>query len=367
MPVKVFGGLTQQLFKTLEKEGTSNVDICNLMERFTLDAIGQAGFDFDFRALSDNHNSPWVRTYNDIKTGLRDPLFFFFPVLDQYFLWLFPNRRQIHRQVDKFNNMTDSVIHHKREILESQRANNIEDHEKDLLTLMLETEIDGEKMTNEELKSNLNIFFLAGHDTTANALSFAIYYLAIHKDIQEKARQEAMKILGDEPKDVIPTIEQTKALTYINMIMKEVRMILVNMRLVGPVTSLLPRRTAEDVELAGTFVPKGTTLTVDIYALHHNPFVWRNPEKFDPERFAPGGEAEQLAGEGMTWLPFSNGGRQCIGMNFSLVEQRVLLSMLLRKYTWELPKDSIHRHQLVTKNIGIISGDRLNIDFKERY
>ncbi|KAG0181653.1 cytochrome P450-dit2 [Apophysomyces sp. BC1021] len=361
MPVKVFGGLTQQLFHTLEKEGTNNVDIVSLMERFTLDAIGQAGFDFDFRALSDNENSEWVRTYNDVKSGLRDPFFFFFPAFDQYFLWLFPKRRRIHKQVDKFNQMTDNVIQHKRKVLEMQRANHIEDNEKDLLTLMMETEIDGEKLTNDELKSNINIFFLAGHDTTANALAFGIYYLAVHKDIQEKARQEAIRILGSEPNDILPTVEQTKEMNYINMIMKE------TMRIDGPVSAVIPRRTAEDLELSGYFIPKDTALAIDIYALHHNPNVWEDPEKFDPERFAPGGEAENMTRGGLSWLPFSNGGRQCIGMNFSLVEQRVLLSMLLRKYTWELPADSIHRDKLVTKNVGIISGHNLNINFKERY
>jgi cytochrome P450 len=67
--------------------------------------------------------------------------------------------------------------------------------------------------------------------------------------------------------------------------------------------------------------------------LHRNPLVWHDPYRFDPERFLPGGEAErQPAGSGWTWAPFSNGGRICVGMNFSLAEQRVVLSML-RKFS----------------------------------
>ena len=68
--------------------------------------------------------------------------------------------------------------------------------------------------------------------------------------------------------------------------------------------------------MAGVFIPKNTRINLDIYALHHNPAVWKEPETFNPERFAPGGEAECL---GLySWLPFSNGTRQCIGLNFSM-------------------------------------------------
>lgn len=128
-----------------------------------------------------------------------------------------------------------------------------------------------------------------------------------------------------------------------------------------PAASLVSRVTKEDTEIAGTFIPKGTRTTIDIYNLHHNPTVWKEPEIFRPERFAPGGEAEEHAGLGMSWLPFSNGARQCIGnvfsalaqfelknafdgmqfsyhhtsschigMNFSLAQQRVFLSMLCK-------------------------------------
>jgi cholesterol 24(S)-hydroxylase len=63
---------------------------------------------------------------------------------------------------------------------------------------------------------------LAGHDTTANTLSFALYYLAKHQDIQQRAREEAISILGDKPEDVLPTVEDTKKVDYISQIMKEV-------------------------------------------------------------------------------------------------------------------------------------------------
>lgn len=163
---------------------------------------------------------------------------------------------------------------------------------------------------------------MAGHDTTANALSFAIYYLALNQDVQQRAREEAISILGETPEDVLPTLDNTKDMKYINQIMKEV------LRINGPVNAVMGRLTTQDTELAGSFIPKGTRLTVNIFDTHHSDKNWADPLKFDPDRFE--GEGVQVSGQGMSWVPFGNGSRQCIGMNFSLNEQRVMLSMLCK-------------------------------------
>lgn len=90
------------------------------------------------------------------------------------------------------------------------------------------------------------------------------------------------------------------------------------------------RKAKEDCKLGNVFIPKDTVLLIDIYNTHRNPSTWDDPHKFNPERFRTGGEADQkISGEfGNPWIPFSNGGRQCIGMQFSLEEQRVVLSMM---------------------------------------
>ena len=87
-----------------------------------------------------------------------------------------------------------------------------------------------------------------------------------------------------------------------------------------------------DTELGGLFIPKGTRIAVDIYDVHHNPTVWEDPEEFRPERFLPGGEAEENAKLGWPWVAFGGGARQCIGMNYALDEQRVLLAMLCKAF-----------------------------------
>ncbi|KAG2183363.1 hypothetical protein INT43_006369 [Umbelopsis isabellina] len=369
MPVKLFGNLCEMMMDKFESEsdGLSHVNVPALMQsnvgsRFTLDVIGQAGFGYDFESL-ENPDNEKVHIYNSIMEGLKNPLFFFFPFLERHFLWAFPNRRQQHENCDTLHQLFKSVIDNKRRVLVEQKEHN-EDPEKDLLTLMLEAGEDdpSQALSVEELQENLTIFFIAGHDTTSNALSFALYLLAMNPDIQEKARREVLEVIGDGADMVHPTETQISQLKYIYMIMKE------TLRIHPPLQSSQLRVTEEDTELAGTVIPKGARLQADIFLAQHNPAVWKNPEEFRPERFAPGGENEENAKKGLAWAPFGNGARQCIGMNFSLAEQRVVLAMLLRKFTWSLPENSIHKdHLIFAPGMGLVNAKDLYLSFEKRF
>lgn len=100
------------------------------------------------------------------------------------------------------------------------------------------------------------------------------------------------------------------------------------LRMNGPAPHTITRVSTEDCELAGTFIPKGTQLNVNIFEAHHSEKNWSNPLQFDPDRFA----ADVEKSSGMNYVPFGNGARQCIGMNFSINEQKVMLSMLCKFY-----------------------------------
>ncbi|CAO3644051.1 unnamed protein product [Mucor hiemalis] len=364
LPVNLFGRVTEELFLTMENMNKT-VDISDLLMRWTLEAIGRAGFDFNFNSLSNMENNEWVDIYNDVSIGIRDRKFFLFPSLEKYFLWLFADRQRLHKRLDKFLDKLDEVIKNKRKLLNQGNVHNsnLQENEKDLLTLMIESEFRGEgALSNEEIKNNLCLFFIAGHDTTASALSSIFYNLAKHPEMQEKAREEAISILGDEPVNVIPTIEDTKKMVYINRVMKE------TLRLQNPVPRVIARKVTEDTVLTnGTSIPKGSLLTINIFNLHHKDELWKDSSKFNPDRFAENEEATRGAGEGLAWAPFGDGSRKCIGMNFSLNEQRVLLSMMLRKFTWSIPENSIHKDGLVTGGFPIVSPHELDMTFHKRY
>ncbi|KAI8093084.1 cytochrome P-450 cyp509A1 [Halteromyces radiatus] len=377
LPIQLFGETTQKLFRLLdidtEQCGTHTpfkVDVADVIFRWSLDVMGLASFGFNFEGLSKKEN-PWAKVYKQFDKDVKVSFFSLYPILDQQLRWLFRTRQAAHENLERYRGMVSNVVQEKRP--EGIENDSDDDHkndvEKDLLTLMIESELRGEGavLSNQELVNNLCIFFAAGLDTTANALSFALFYLAKNPDIQEKARQEVIRVLcpdGKEPtEDVLPTAQQTKELQYILQVVKE------TLRFNGSVAWLVtPRVVAQDdTVLMGQHIPKGTSVSVNIYDLHHNPNVWKDPEVFNPDRFAPGGEADNHPNGTAAWIPFGFGSRKCIGYRFSMGEQVVLLSMLLRKYIVTLPSDTIHKEHIITNNVQVINPVSMEVLFKRRY
>ncbi|KAG0172006.1 cytochrome P450-dit2 [Apophysomyces sp. BC1015] len=321
-PVGLFGELTKRMFLTMEELG-STINAVDLFERLGLDVIGNAGFGFNFNALGDKHNK-WVQLYESIRYGVANPIYILLPSLDTKFVHWFPKRMALHNNMTEFFNMIDQMINARRAALREEKSHDKENAEVDLLTAMLESDIGGQDdLSNESLRSDLCIFFLAGHETTANVLASVLYETACKQEIQDKMRKEALDMLGSDPVDVIPTLEQTRKMQYINMVIKETS------RMHPPLLSVSIRTAQDDCYVGETFVPKGSYVSVDMNGLMRNPKIWKNPNEFDPERFAPGGEADQQASS-LSWIPFSSGARQCAGMSFSMAQQRTVLSMMCK-------------------------------------
>ncbi|CAO3614209.1 unnamed protein product [Mucor fragilis] len=382
MPISLFGLYAEKLFASISKSHSTDgnvVDLGGYVTNFTLDIIGDAGFDFKFSSLQDS-TSEYVTRYEKVVEALMDPLFYFFPALDTDYLWLFPKRQEIHKELGVFLDMVQEIIVKKRQTLAEQKrlkelavsngetVGDVEKRasDKDILTLLIESADEEENkdisdISDDMLLSNMCVLFTAGHDTTTAALLFCIYELAVNQDIQEKARNEIVSILGDEESDVIPTAEQLVKMEYLNMIIKE------TLRLHSPVAVSSPRLAMEDCMLGSTLVPKGSTVVIDAISIHRNAKYWKHPDEFNPDRFAAGGEAEKHAGSGLTYVPFGGGTRHCIGRNFAMNEQKVMLSMFLRKYTWTLSKDSIHQNGLVTKGIFLLNTPEMKVALTSRY
>ncbi|KAI8143755.1 cytochrome P450 [Fennellomyces sp. T-0311] len=362
MPVGVFGSLMPHMFQLIENSQSTGelLPTVKLTRRLTLDAIGKAAFDFDFHALKDE-NSVWVKTYSQVLESFMEFIPLIFPKIDYVYRSISPARNERYHSAFKLIKLLNDLADKKRAALaEKSDLDDIPQSEKDLLTLMLEAQMRGEgSWTKEELLHNMALFFLAGHDTTSNSLAFCLYLLAQHREIQTKAREEIISVLGGEPVDVFPTLDACKNFPYLDMIIKE------SLRLYPVGNEITPRITSKDLNLGGIVIPKGSMVNVDIQALHFNPGVWHNPEQFIPERFAENGE--HSTHEGVTWAPFSGGSRQCIGINFSMMEQRVVLAMLLRKYEFQLPSDSIHKDNLIMDQAFNLAPESLKIQFTSRY
>jgi cytochrome P450 len=136
-----------------------------MLFRYTLDVIGRAGFGFNFNSVT-NENSEWKKVYDEVTVSLRKPLFALFPILDQKFLWMFPKRQEEVRTLNKFKDMLRGVIDHKRQVLKENGNGGDDDAEKDLLTLMIESENRGEGiLSDDELMGDIAIFFIGNSGT----------------------------------------------------------------------------------------------------------------------------------------------------------------------------------------------------------
>jgi cytochrome P450 len=188
----------------------------------------------------------------------------------------------------------------------------------DLLSLLVDARDDGEQLDDAEIRDQVLIFLLAGHDTTALAVTFALHLLGRHPDAARRLRDEIDDVLGDRT----PTAEDFDALAYTSMVLKEA------MRLYPPAWGL-GRRTVAGDRIDGCDIPPGADVAVSAWVTHRHPGFWEDPERFDPERFAPEREAERHR---HAYFPFGAGPRACIGQYFSMLEAVIALAVIAQHY-----------------------------------
>jgi cytochrome P450 len=190
----------------------------------------------------------------------------------------------------------------------------------DLLSLLLAArdEETGKGMSDEEMRAQIATIFTAGHETTAVALTWTFYLLAMHPWAEERLHAELDQVLAGRA----PTAADVPRLKYTRMVLEE------SMRLYPPVHTMSRQAQADDV-VAGHPVPKGTDVMVVPWLLHRHRKLWDEADKFDPERFAP-----QRAGNRhrFAYLPFGAGPRICIGMGFALMEAVLLLARMAQEW-----------------------------------
>ncbi|UTT50523.1 cytochrome P450 [Rhodococcus gordoniae] len=174
----------------------------------------------------------------------------------------------------------------------------------------------GKPFTDKEIRDDLFAFLFAGHDTTATTLTYSLWQLGRNPGIQERVAPEAVD-LGDRPLRA-NDIEHLPC--TVQVIHESLRMC--------PPGATTGRMAMQDVEVDGYRIPAGTNTVVGIYALHRDPALWDEPEKFDPERFAPGRPGNRLRRQ---YLPFGGGPRTCIGDRFAMLEATLGLASIVRK------------------------------------
>lgn len=207
----------------------------------------------------------------------------------------------------------------------------------DLLDLLIQAryEESGEGMSDQQIRDEVMSLLIAGHETTANTLSWLWFLLAQQPEVVDKIEAEVDGVLNGR----IPTVTDFPQLIQCNKVIKE------SMRLYPSAWSISRHALADD-EIGGYKIPAGAIVAVSPYTLHRHPGFWPAPEKFDPERFTPEQEADRHR---YAYIPFGAGARQCIGDQFALMESIIILPMTLQRFRLQLvPDHPIEEHALVT-------------------
>lgn len=185
-------------------------------------------------------------------------------------------------------------------------------------------------MTRKQIRNEIIVFFLAGHETTANVLAWTWYLISQAPEVEKKLHQELDEVLGGR----VPEYADVEKLKYTRAILDE------TMRLYPPVP-ILSRQALNDDEIRGKKIPAGSIMLVVPWLIQRHKKFWKNPDHFIPERFMPGAEKPIK----FTYLPFSAGPRVCIGKSFGITESVLAVAIIAQRFRLTLAADSDVKHE----------------------
>lgn len=301
-------GMVGNINKMLEKWGELKkvgepVDVASEFMRLTTEIAARALFSHDIGHLKDEITEH-ITIVNEFTMGaLSKPL--------RIPLWVPTSTNIVYKKTLK---RLDKIIYN---LIESRRKSEEKYH--DLLTMLIEAkdEETGEKMNDLQLRDEVMTLFLAGSETSSNALAWTAYLLAEHPEVREKMYEEIHTEIGD----AVPNAENILKLKYTSMVIQE------SMRLFPPAW-VLGREPIKDVFLEGNKIKKGSQLYISNFVMHRHKHFWKEPDKFDPLRFTP--EMIKMRPK-FAYFPFGAGPRFCIGNNFAIMEVTIALALLAQK------------------------------------
>ena len=198
-----------------------------------------------------------------------------------------------------------------------------------LRTLRLFPSCLGQGLSAQEIRDEVDTFLFEGHDTTASALQWAIYYIAKHPQVQQRCRDEAADVVGTATSLTLETIQK---LQYISQVVKE------TVRLATTVPFIF-RQLSKEVVVDGLLLTEGTWIAVSLWGIHHNPDYWNDPYAFDPSRFDANNTSNKGNSIPFAFVPFSGGPRNCIGQGLAMEELKAIIALLVLEFELSLPED----------------------------
>lgn len=283
------------------------IDVAEEMMRLTLGVIGQVLFEADLLTEAQELGAA-------ITTAIRSSMAEFRAVVQMPRTWPTPNNRRFQQAIRRLDALIEQMIAKRRETSEERS---------DLVSLLLRSQDDDEStITSEQVRDELMTLFLAGHESTANALAWTWYLLAQHPDVYARMQAEVDQVLAGRA----PTANDLPNLPYTLQVLKE------SLRLYPP-AHVISREVVTPFTLDGFSIPPHTILVISSYVMHRQREYFADPDRFNPARWTPDQERQMPA---YAYLPFGVGGRSCIGNHFAMLEAQLVLATLAQRVTFEL-------------------------------
>lgn len=299
----------------------SQLDMADESMRLTLDIVMKTLFDAELSIASDTVGSAFPRALAAVIESITSPVPLPPPVPT-------PTNLRLRRAAREL----DQIIYR---VIAEHRASGHDSG--DLLSVLLGSrdQDDGSSLDDRELRDEVMTMMLAGHETTANTLAWALYALARAPEVRTRLETEIDAIRAPRL-----GVQQVAALPWTTQVIKE------TMRLY-PAVHMITRRCVRDVQIGPYLIGRGTVLVINIVGIHRRPDLYEDPERFDPARWTP--EREKLLPK-QAYLPFSGGPRVCIGNHFAMMEAQLILATWLRHLRFELldPQQQVGFDALIT-------------------
>ncbi|MBP7963680.1 MAG: cytochrome P450 [Caldilineaceae bacterium] len=280
------------------------LEIAGEMRRLTLDVVGRTLFGVNTLDQAEPVGAALTTVLEQSLGQLRSRWMWLWGLLDT----LTPGSRRFHTARRELDQVVEAIIARKR--AQPQAENDLLD-----LLLAARDEESGAGLSDEELRTEVLTLLVAGHETTALALTWAVILLAQHPDLEQRLRAELNSTLAGRT----PTMADLADLPYLDQVVSEV------LRLYPPVWGF-SRRAINADEIMGHPIPARSRVMISPYVTHRHPDFWPDPDRFDPDRFTPN-QAALLPR--FAYFPFGGGPRQCIGNTFALTEIKLVLATLL--------------------------------------
>ncbi len=301
------------------------IDVHYEMTRLTLWIVGQTLFNADVRDETTNLRMTMdeiARVAAELTTTL----------IHLPATWPTPRNLRFRRAIQQIHTVVDRVIaEHRQSAVDPG----------DLLSMLLHAQDadDGRVLTDAQVRDDVLTFLIAGHATTATALTWCWYLLALHPEVYRRLCAEVDLVLDGR----LPTAADLPNLPYTLQVFKE------TLRLYPPAYAIL-RQTVQPLDLDDYHLPRGMRVAISPYTLHRRPDAFPDPERFDPDRWTPAREAQLPR---YAYLPFSTGPRNCVGSHFALMEGQMVLATIAQQVRFTVaPNQQIRPELLTVENPG---------------